>query len=96
MEKALYWSTDLSVKYDLNNLIGETSQWFDPYVFLGGSYVNVGDLSEGMLNSGAGFNTWFSENMGLNLQLSYRKGFSDEVAEHWQPSLGLVYRFGGI
>ena len=96
MEKSLYWSTDLSVKYDLNNLIGETSQWFDPYVFLGGSYVNVGDLSEGMLNSGAGFNTWFSENMGLNLQLSYRKGFSDEVAEHWQPSLGLVYRFGGI
>ena len=95
MEKSLYWSTDLSVKYDLNNLVGETSQWFDPYVFLGGSYVNVGDLSEGMLNSGAGFNTWFSENMGLNLQLSYRKGFSDEVAEHWQPSLGLVYRFGG-
>jgi OOP family OmpA-OmpF porin len=96
IEKALYWSTDLSVKYDLNNLVGETSQWFDPYVFLGGSYVNVGDLSEGMLNSGAGFNTWFSENMGLNLQLSYRKGFSDEVAEHWQPSLGFVYRFGGI
>jgi OOP family OmpA-OmpF porin len=96
MEKALYWSTDLSVKYDLNNLVGETSQWFDPYVFLGGSYVNVGDLSEGMLNSGAGFNTWFSENMGLNVQLSYRKGFSDEVAEHWQPSLGFVYRFGGI
>jgi len=96
IEKSLYWSTDLSVKYDLNNLVGETSQWFDPYVFLGGSYVNVGDLSEGMLNSGAGFNTWFSENMGLNLQLSYRKGFSDEVAEHWQPSLGLVYRFGGI
>jgi hypothetical protein len=94
IEKALYWSTDLSVKYDLNNLLGETTQWFDPYVFLGGSYVNVGDLSEGMLNSGAGFNTWFSENMGLNLQLSYRKGFSDEVAEHWQPSLGLVYRFG--
>ena len=96
MEKALYWSTDLSVKYDLNNLVGETSQWFDPYVFLGGSYVNVGDLSEGMLNSGAGFNTWFSENMGLNVQLSYRKGFPDEVAEHWQPSLGFVYRFGGI
>ena len=94
IEKTLYWSADLSVKYDLNNLIGETTQWFDPYVFLGGSYVNVGDLSEGMLNSGAGFNTWFTENIGLNAQLSFRKGFSDEVAEHWQPSLGLVYRFG--
>lgn len=95
MEKALYWSADLSVKYDLNNLVGETTQWFDPYVFIGGSYVNVGDASEGMLNLGAGFNTWFTENIGLNTQLSYRKGFSDEVAEHWQPSLGLVYRFGG-
>ncbi|CAI8315325.1 MAG: Outer membrane porin F [Polaribacter sp. SA4-10] len=91
----LYWSADMNVKYDLNNLVGETSQWFDPYVYLGGGYVAFGDASEGMLNAGAGFNTWFNENLGLNLQTGYRKGFSDEVAEHWQSSLGLVFRFGG-
>ncbi|MDA9339453.1 OmpA family protein [Polaribacter sp.] len=91
----LFWSADINVKYDLNNLIGETSQWFDPYVYLGGGYVNFGDASEGMLNSGAGFNTWFNENLGMNFQSGYRKGFSDEVAEHWQSSVGLVFRFGG-
>tara|TARA_B110000091_G_scaffold212726_1_gene260130 strand:+ start:2177 stop:3541 length:1365 start_codon:yes stop_codon:yes gene_type:complete len=91
----LYWSADMNVKYDLNNLVGETSQWFDPYVYLGGGYVNFGDVSEGMLNAGVGFNTWFNENLGLNLQTGYRKGFSDEVAEHYQSSLGLVFRFGG-
>ena len=29
----------LNVKYDLNNLVGDTSQWFDPYVYLGGGYT---------------------------------------------------------
>ena len=80
----------------LINLVGETTQWFDPYVFLGGSYVNVGDaFRRNAQLQATGFNTWFTENIGLNAQLSFRKGFSDEVAEHWQPSLGLVYRFGG-
>ena len=85
----------MNVKYDLNNLVGETSQWFDPYVYLGGGYVSFGDASEGMLNAGAGFNSWFTENLGMNFQSGYRKGFSDEVAEHWQSSVGLVFRFGG-
>ena len=91
----LFWSADMNVKYDLNNLVGETSQWFDPYVYLGGGYVSFGDASEGMLNAGAGFNSWFTENLGMNFQSGYRKGFSDEVAEHWQSSVGLVFRFGG-
>jgi len=34
-----YYSIGAAVKYDLNNLVGETSQWFDPYVYLGGDYV---------------------------------------------------------
>jgi outer membrane protein OmpA-like peptidoglycan-associated protein len=91
----LFWSADMNVKYDLNNLVGETSQWFDPYVYLGGGYVSFGDASEGMLNAGAGFNTWFTENLGMNFQSGYRKGFSEEVAEHWQSSVGMVFRFGG-
>ena len=95
VDSDLYWSADLNVKYDLNNLVGETSQWFDPYVYLGGGYVNVGDFSEGMLNTGAGFNSWITENLGVNFQTGYRKGFSDEIAEHWQSSVGLVFRFGG-
>jgi outer membrane protein OmpA-like peptidoglycan-associated protein len=91
----VYWSVDAIVKYDVNNLIGETSQWFDPYVYLGGGYVNFGEASEGMLNVGVGFNTWFNENLGVNFQTGTKKGFSDEVRSHYQSSLGLVFKFGG-
>jgi outer membrane protein OmpA-like peptidoglycan-associated protein len=48
-----------------------------------------------MLNVGVGFNTWFNENIGFNLQSGTRKGFSDNVRSHFQTSLGLVIKFGG-
>lgn len=90
----LYWALDAVVKYDLNNLVGETA-WFDPYVYLGGGYTSVDSKGEGMLNGGVGFNTWFNENLGLNFQTGTKKGFADEVRSHYQTSLGLVIRFGG-
>ena len=90
----LYYSVGANVKYDLNNLIGETS-WFDPYVYLGGDYVSADSNSELMLNAGAGFNTWFSDNLGLNFQLGAKEGFSDKVDFHYQSSIGLVVKFGG-
>ena len=95
MKETQYWSADLSVKYDLNNLIGELKNWFDPYVFLGGSYVNFSDAYARLINSGAGFNTWITENIGFNSQISYRKGVSEKISKHWQLSFGLVYKFGG-
>jgi OOP family OmpA-OmpF porin len=91
----LYYSIGANVKYDVNNLIGDTSQYFDPFVYLGGSYVSVDSESEGMLNIGLGFNTWFNENVGLSFQHATITGFSDQVERHYQSSLGLVIKFGG-
>ncbi|MCL7762422.1 OmpA family protein [Polaribacter sp. Z014] len=90
----LYWAVDAIVKYDVNNLVGQTG-WFDPYVYLGGGYTSVDSTGEGMLNVGLGFNTWFNENLGLNFQTGTKKGFSDNVRSHYQTSLGLVIKFGG-
>lgn len=90
----LYWAIDANVKYDLNNLFGETA-WFDPYILIGGGYTNLGDNAEGMLNGGLGFNTWFNDNLGLNFQSVSKYGFSDKVNPHFQHSLGLAFRFGG-
>ena len=90
----LYWAFDAIVKYDLNNLVGDTS-WFDPYVYLGGGYTSVDSEGEGMLNVGFGFNSWFNENLGLNFQTGTKVGFSDNVKSHYQTALGLVIKFGG-
>ena len=90
----LYLSIDGIVKYDLNNLVGDTS-CFDPYVYFGGAYSSIESVTYGLLNVGVGFNTWFSENLGLNFQTGPKFGFTGKETRHFQSSLGLVIRFGG-
>ncbi|MGG6229944.1 OmpA family protein [Tenacibaculum sp. SDUM215027] len=90
----LYWAIDANVKYDLNNLVGDTG-WWDPYVYVGGGYTSIDDQGEGMLNAGAGFNVWFNDNLGMNFQTGGKKEFADKVKDHFQHSIGLVFKFGG-
>jgi len=92
----ILWSVGALVKYDLNNLFGETG-WFDPYLGIGGDYVGSGkyDESELMANGTLGFNVWFNENLGLNFQHSDKLGLAKNVRSHYQNSLGLVIKFGG-
>ena len=95
---ARYYAFDINVKYDLNNLFGDTA-WFDPYILLGGGYTYLDfqsdDLKEGMLNLGYGFNFWLGENIGLNYQAVAKRNFAKKVNDHFQHSLGVVFRFGG-
>ena len=92
----LLWSVGALVKYDLNHLFGETG-WFDPYVGVGGDFVGSGEdnTSELMTNAAMGFNVWFNENLGLNFQHGFKKGYLEDVRSHFQSSLGLVIKFGG-
>ena len=90
----LYWAIDANVKYDMNNLFGNTG-WWDPYVYVGGGYTSIDDEGEGMLNVGAGFNVWFNDNLGMNFQTGGKKEFADKVKDHFQHSIGLVFKFGG-
>jgi len=95
----MYYAIDANVKYDVNKLIdlvfGSTTSYFDPYVYLGGGYTTVGEYAGAMLNVGAGFNVWFSETVGLNVQSGVKNKFSVWEADHFQHSLGLVLKFGG-
>tara|TARA_B110000240_G_scaffold197572_1_gene253258 strand:+ start:5228 stop:6577 length:1350 start_codon:yes stop_codon:yes gene_type:complete len=90
----LYLSADVIIKYDLNNIVGDTG-WFDPYLLLGASTVTLGEEAEGMLNAGLGFNTWFNDRLGLNFQHSSKIGFATKISNHYQTSVGLVFKFGG-
>jgi len=91
-----FMALDANIKYDLNNILGETSL-FDPYVLLGGGYAWVDQKGAGTLNAGVGTNVWFSEHFGLNFQAVGKHVFNDFFLadNHWQFSAGIVLKFGG-
>ena len=85
-----YYGIDGTIRY---NFLKETT--IDPYLGVGGGYTWVDDIGAGTLNGTAGVNIWFSENVGLTLQTSYKHAFEDYLNSHFQHALGLVIRFGG-
>ncbi|PKP14294.1 MAG: cell envelope biogenesis protein OmpA [Bacteroidetes bacterium HGW-Bacteroidetes-3] len=89
-----YFGLDGALKYDLNSLVGETA-WFDPYVSVGGGYTWLDNMGAGTFNGGLGFNVWFSDNIGLNLESKYKHTFESNIIQHFQHSVGFVFKFGG-
>jgi len=90
-----YFGSDLDIRYDLNNVIGD-SKWFDPYVAVGGGYTFVDDLGSGTFNGGLGFNLMFTDFIGLNIQSTYKHSFDeDRQLPHFQHALGVIIKFGG-
>ncbi len=89
-----YFGLDGAVKYDLNELIGNTG-WFDPYAAVGGGYTWLDEFGAGTFNGGFGFNVWFSDNIGLNVESKYKHTFESNIVQHFQHSAGIVVQFGG-
>jgi outer membrane protein OmpA-like peptidoglycan-associated protein len=95
----IYWSIDANLKYDLDILIekifGSATPYFNPFVYVGGSYSSLNAEGEGMLGYGFGFNVWLTEGVGLVYQSGSKQEFADKVPSHYQHSLGVVFKFGG-
>jgi outer membrane protein OmpA-like peptidoglycan-associated protein len=99
----MYYAADANVKYSFMSLI--KSKVIDPSIRIGGGYTWLGDKSFGTVNSGVGLTFWFTENLGLVLESTYKKGFGDRNAygdvytpvapSHFQHSVGLTFQFGG-
>lgn len=89
-----YFAVDGAVKYDLNNVIGNTG-WFDPYVSVGGGYTWLDKLDAGTANGGLGANIWFNDNIGFNIESKYKHTFDSNIVQHFQHSAGIVIKFGG-
>jgi outer membrane protein OmpA-like peptidoglycan-associated protein len=94
-----YYAADATIKYSFMEMIG--TKWFDPSLNLGGGYTFFGDASAGTVNGGLGFTFWFSEQVGLQLQSTYKHSFDDnrvgdiDVPSHIQHFAGLTFKFGG-
>ncbi len=85
-----YYGVDGTIKY--NFLQGTT---IDPYLGIGGGYTWVNEIGAGTLNGTLGLNVWFSDNVGLTIQTSYKHAFEDYLTTHFQHSAGISIKFGG-
>ena len=94
-----YYGIDATVKYSFMELL--KSKWLDPSAHVGGGYTFFGDASAGTVNGGLGLTFWFTENVGLQFQSTYKHSFDDnrvadlDVPTHIQHFAGLTFKFGG-
>ncbi|TRZ46180.1 OmpA family protein [Robertkochia solimangrovi] len=85
-----HYAVDGTIKYTF--VQGTT---IEPYIEIGGGYTWIDEIGAGTLNGGLGFNFWFTENLGLNIQSTYKHAFEDYGVPHFQHLAGLSIRFGG-
>lgn len=89
-----YYAADAIVKYSIL-----PKSWFNPFVHVGGGYTWIDEKGNGTLNGGIGINFWFTENVGLTVQTTYKHTFEDQteanVLRHLQHFAGLTFKFGG-
>ncbi len=91
--EATFFGLDLNVKYDLNNVFGDT-KWFDPFLYTGIGQNSLGAENGLGFKLGAGFNAWFTDHVGMTLRSEYKKVNTPIDFEMYQHSVGLVWRFG--
>ena len=85
-----YYAIDGTIKYNfLKNTV------IDPFVEIGGGYTWIDEIGAGTANGGIGVNVWFTENIGLTLQTSYKHAFEDYLVPHMQHLAGISVKFGG-
>lgn len=92
-----YYAADAMVKYSFMQLI--KSKVIDPSLHVGGGYTWIGDdASSGTVNGGIGLTFWFTEQVGLSLQSTYKHSFEEDrnvFPTHMQHFAGLTFKFGG-
>ncbi|TAI47696.1 OmpA family protein [Flagellimonas allohymeniacidonis] len=85
-----HYAIDGTIKY---NILQNTK--IDPFVEIGGGYTWVDEIGAGTFNGGIGVNYWFTDNLGVTLQTSYKHVFEDYLVKHFQHLAGINIRFGG-
>lgn len=90
-----FFSADVHVKYDLNEVFGDT-HWFDPYVAGGFGYTMrtiAKNPNAPTSNLGLGFNIWVYQNLGFNVHTIAKFSMLEGTSNYLHHSVGIVYRF---
>ena len=77
------------------SLVGKSPTW-EPYLEAGFGYVSIDEEEAMTLNGGIGLGYWFNDNIGLTYQTNYKHAVSDDNLRHFQHTLGVAVKFGGI
>jgi OOP family OmpA-OmpF porin len=91
-----FFAGDINAKYDLNDLIGETSV-FDPYTVTGLGFTHrsaIPTKNTPTVNLGLGFNVWIYKNFGICLQSTAKFKIISSSSNYLLHSAGIVYRIG--
>jgi len=94
----MYYAVDGVVKYSFMSLIKSNS--IEPSAHVGGGYTWLGDSSAGTINGGFGLTYWFTKQVGLSWNSTYKYSFDNtrivnvDVPTHMLHSAGLIFKFG--
>jgi len=94
IESINYYGFDGEIKYSFREMLGDG--WVDPSIGIGGGYTWLGDARFGTANGLAGVKFWMSESIAINFQSTYKHSFEDYGAKHFQHSVGVLFKFGGV
>ncbi len=90
VDELSHYAVDGIIKYHLTE-----GTKLEPYIEIGGGYTWVDEIGAGTFNGGLGLNYWFSDNIGVTLQSSYKHAFEDYGVKHFQHLGGVSIKFGG-
>ena len=104
----MYYAVDGNVKYSLSELLN--TKKLEPFVGIGGGYTWIEEgpfnsssgsggsalIGAGTLNGTVGLAYWFSDNVGITAQSTYKHSFKDYLTKHFQHSVGVAFKFGGV
>ncbi|WP_090755027.1 OmpA family protein [Nonlabens sp. Hel1_33_55] len=102
VEDLFYVSVDGGLRYNLREIYNG-SDFFNPYLGIGGSYQFIEDISFGTFNGTIGFDVKVAENIYFNLQTTYKHPFEDqngvfaaEGPRHFQHVAGVKFVWGAV
>jgi len=102
-----YYGLDGMLSYDLSGLFNTGK--FAPFIGVGGGYTWIEEgpyntfstaagtdnlVGAGTVNGTLGFQYWFTDIVGLNVQTTYKHAFEDYLPDHWQHSMGVFVKLG--
>jgi outer membrane protein OmpA-like peptidoglycan-associated protein len=85
-----HYAVDGVIKYNLLK-----NRKFTPFLEFGGGYTWVDGIGAGTVNGGLGFDYWFNDWIGLNIESVYKHAFETYGVTHFQHMAGVAIRFGG-